>query len=726
MITIDNIIVNPKRRQGYISFNCPQCEKKDRAFKYDNSPIAKCNRASCGWTMNLAAYQKEDKSFKEFKKTLDTYQDYQEEDTSTDRTNRAKCALGYSASNVDSYLQMRILRHIPGVTMQDLLDQKIFGLSSMVRESSARKWDRQNYRLFTPLYSMDSRKILSGQHRYTGLGAPPLKRDGTSFPKNVSMRGNYGRYGVTFGSLRKALLKADLMEMPTIYLVEGDTDYITARAMGLETTVGVPGAAQAKKVIKYLNSIDWHGKVVLVLDQDEAGRKATEEAINFATIHCEERMLVADSSPGKEGYDLNDSLKDFGYGFTLKMVLNERRRANLSDQQVKIFETEHYQRISRAGLFVQKNPIKKIHKERLENTIKITGDKKSPIKKFRRVSHCGTLMQTEVSYCGDQVEVGPTVKKRCSSRWCDHCRVIQWNYSISKQLMDTWPERLCVGEHEFEGVEGLKRLKKSILSALNIPAEASQGQTFDNIHVHANILTSKLVIVADPRDISAVGMQSLCPISTSRDLALRDYLKPAYLSPIDYLKEKVEDPDWNLQQDEFLSSKTKLFHSRAGLPWPTREQISDDVSGFFEELNKKEEEDAGEGVGKEEKLSFLVSFARRSSGKMSIMSVSQRSFSFDGLSQALMFDSDIATNPTDPTINYLQEPSLCPKNVEDIIRDFIEIGQRIPLEKADYELHSPWSNKEVEEVETNIRYMNNEQREAHWLEMNAEWYGPIK
>jgi hypothetical protein len=91
----------------------------------------------------------------------------------------------------------------------------------------------------------------------------------------------------------------------TIFLVEGESDAITARSLGLNA-VSVPGANGWKK--KWVEAF-WGLRVVLMFDHDEPGRKLTDRvAADLTERGIEVRVidLATVNESGEPGFDVGD------------------------------------------------------------------------------------------------------------------------------------------------------------------------------------------------------------------------------------------------------------------------------------------------------------------------------------------------------------------------------------------------------------------------------------
>ena len=706
-----DIIRNKQQCQEYILFDCPKCGAKRKAYKYDNSNWARCNKGSCDWTHNFAVEKK-------FKKILN-FIPIQKFDDVKDRTKSTKEALGKVVSQTEVYLNGRI----PGCDVEELAKQKIIGVSSYVKEGASKRWDRLNYRLFTPLLNISSGKVITGQHRYTGLGSPPLDKKGDPRPKNVSMSGSYGS-GVTFGSLPLAIRCAASMSMPTIYITEGDMDFLTMRSIGFKTCVSVPGAAQAKKIGVFLKDQGWCGKIVCCLDNDAAGSKATKDFLSGLDGYGD--IVVEDASPGLEGHDITDYNKKFGQEFTQRMVENGDVIYNKSGMNLEFLENEKIQQVFSDGIWSKKLQCPSAVNNRVKNVVDLTGGKSSPIKKLIRSINCGQIKQTELFYDVDGPHLENFIKKRCQSKWCPHCRSVQWNFSIAPSLLENWPDRIMVGQYSFDDYEDFAKKKQLILSGfrpsteMRIQSESDLDGLGKSLCLLVNVIEKKLLIFVDADNLDSMtqGVYGFNPVTMEKKDALRNHVLPAYNSPIEYMIEKCSDPSYPIHEDPWIYKKTKSVISRSGMPWPSQDQIRSDVSVFFKELREKEVE---EPTDSEENQRFVINYTKEDA--LNIISVSQRSFSYKSLSDSIMWNESIKTNPVDPTINYIAHPNSCPKDIDHVLKDFIELHERIPIDHATYSIHLRSKKKKQQKK---LIEMSEREYKDYLLWLNEREFNPTK
>jgi hypothetical protein len=149
---------------------------------------------------------------------------------------------------------------------------------------------RAGYALGSPLYSIEEPGVVSSaQMRWVGIG-PDNPPPG---PKTRSLSGSPGgRFGATFGRLDQALEAARLYGR--LVIAEGDIDFLTVRLSSIPYSVGINGVGRAAHVLRYLISISWKGRLILALDNDDAGRGAIE--------NC--RRILVDAGEKGDGIEL--------------------------------------------------------------------------------------------------------------------------------------------------------------------------------------------------------------------------------------------------------------------------------------------------------------------------------------------------------------------------------------------------------------------------------------
>ncbi|MBT6199446.1 MAG: hypothetical protein HOI21_02780 [Bacteroidetes Order II. Incertae sedis bacterium] len=160
---------------------------------------------------------------------------------------------------------------------------------------------KRGHQLMLPMRSLEEpEKISSAQYRWT--------REAPAKKKTLLHHGSSGgQFGAVFGNVQEALNGAAVVGH--LVITEGDFDTLTLAAMGSEYHIGIAGAARLPKIIKFLRSIFYQGKVIACVDRDPTGESVLARAYKEAKGSGIE---LYDGRPPVEGQDINDVFSVLG------------------------------------------------------------------------------------------------------------------------------------------------------------------------------------------------------------------------------------------------------------------------------------------------------------------------------------------------------------------------------------------------------------------------------
>lgn len=205
-----------------------------------------------------------------------------------------------------------LTKRIPGLLKEDIEGMVLegwIGSPSLAKDRSdqrgAYKTGKRGHELMLPMRSLeDSSKIAAAQYRWTREETPPNNK------KTLLHHGSAGgEFGAVFGDIQEAIKGAEAVGH--LVVTEGDMDTLTLAAMGVQYHVGIAGAARLPKVINYLKSISWTGKVIACVDRDQTGESVLSRAYQESKGSGIELL---DGRPAKIGQDINDLFNEAGGG----------------------------------------------------------------------------------------------------------------------------------------------------------------------------------------------------------------------------------------------------------------------------------------------------------------------------------------------------------------------------------------------------------------------------
>lgn len=589
----------------------------------------------------------------------------------------------------------------------------ITGLDDKLIEN---RW-KHGYNLATPLWNIPFGLMTNVQTRFnvpdgipnfTGKNGKPLKT------LSLKLKGGYGPGGATFGCLRNTLLdEAERVRkeggIPTLIVAEGDVDFLTILGSKLPNVVGIPGCGMAPHIINYLKEIKWRGNLILSLDGDDAGQKSVARALrNYSE---EDSFKVFNARFDK--YDINDIYNNLGGQEAVRRVMAYARPVVLPvEKRKKKPRPDDMKDLIKAGLYVPMRYMPSQMKERIRLTLKFSEEKnKSPISKLGRVANCSQVRETHMLYYhGNEFPTrGESRSRVAESGACIHCCISQWNSFLAKKLLNDWPEEMYCLTIPFEkgDVEGAKSLKKQILRDCTLPPEMREeyeARGFGkSLCVLIDVMRSHLVVLCGSENQNDTLIQVLRNYQRLEKRPTKDILKyfvmPAYLGYAEYVLESVSDITNNLVEDPILTTRFERYYSREGLKFPSQKEVREGVRAFVA-ANKEErrlEEEAEEKKRREElglenapepeknlKYKVVATYRHLGGAFKNMIGLSYQSLSYDNIVRRDIFGLPMNFDPRDnEACNFLENPELSPKPVDELINDFfwIEFGHPVELPK---------------------------------------------
>jgi hypothetical protein len=201
----------------------------------------------------------------------------------------------------------------------DVISKIGLGWSDLFDESATGKgWDARTLRGVGARANGDGRVTLGGV-RYL-----PSAGDGET--KTLAVK----------GSKRDLWPDPATIDAPTLYVVEGEPDAVSGAQLGLPT-VAVPGAGKWRPEWA-ARLAEGRGRVVVIADCDEPGRRAAQKWAAAIAEHCAD-VRVLDMGPGRtDGYDLGEFAKEATTDEEREQAADMVRRAASMAPKIEIRE----------------------------------------------------------------------------------------------------------------------------------------------------------------------------------------------------------------------------------------------------------------------------------------------------------------------------------------------------------------------------------------------------
>ena len=178
--------------------------------------------------------------------------------------------LGYSLAGYDA---LRTHFEGQGYTQDELI---AVGLLT-VNEEKGINYDRFRNRLMFPIWSKDGRVL--------GFGARTLDPDGVPKYLNSPQTSQFDKSALLYGL---HFAQRDIREARQVVVVEGYMDVIRAHEAGFRNVVAQMGTALTEPQLTLLKRVK---QIIIALDADEAGIKATERGLQVAGITLTRRDM---------------------------------------------------------------------------------------------------------------------------------------------------------------------------------------------------------------------------------------------------------------------------------------------------------------------------------------------------------------------------------------------------------------------------------------------------
>lgn len=601
----------------------------------------------------------------------------------------------YVPGSASSYLAKRL----PGCNITNLFRRKYIASSAYIGSdyvgSEAQFW--AGYTLFTPLYDLKTGLMISGQTRFTKNSAPipdryrleedpdtgdikygrfvldgeqgqvPYSYENGSQVKNMTLsKCKYSKSGVSFVSLDDAISKARRLvksgrhKYEVLYLTEGDIDTISLLALGYRNTIGVPGAAQAFKVVKELIRREWRGVIVACLDGDEAGEKAYHRMVKEAK---DSGIIIKDGRPFK-GKDINDLLVEYGPRAVEKHLNISLTKINpLQIKKAVLASDDHDEYLKRHDMYMIGRELPQAAVDKLIASIKLAGGKDSNISKLSRPLMCRRIIETIASYDEDyRCAFHTTKKKVAESTFCAHCAASQWNMYISKFLREKWAENLSYIMIPFDSqsLKDFKAVRSGIFKRCSAHWHQIKTEALDeDLFIIADFTKSCWIAVTTQTNKNGFVHSGLriygTVIDIKREELLAKFIGPAYMSRSEYFRNAVMTDGYSLTTDDFLTKKYESYKNRKGLPWPSTKNIRE---GVREEAQRRREivlkemskinDIANLTDDEQEGPKAVFSYIKKDGKVTDILSITPKSVSVKNLVNKAVFGEKIKFNPQDP------------------------------------------------------------------------------
>ena len=663
---------------------CPSCGQKT-LYSYKDSFTATCNRLNnCGFKSKLRGLPGVSKPFRHDPRQY-TLQ------LKIDQIKRRKArrpkqeiipvhkeisnCLGKIEAQAVAYLEYRL----PNINVKEkIFQRKIAGVTRRmedIHDNNPRWLDKKGYKLLVPLYNIKSGQIVSAQTRFCLFTEDPSLSANGKFIKTRSLKCcPYGEGGATFGSLEKAIEKSHEIaaiagQIPTLIIAEGDIDYLTLRACGYDNVVGVPGAAQAKNVIRHLQDIEWSGVVIMSLDGDNAGNKSLKEV---KKIIEGKKILICNART--DDTDINDIYKQWGQVEAVRRVIYYAQPTRNRSRSANTEENKNFRKLIRHGLWATPDAMPKFAKDRYRVLIK--HDSKCIKKSIGRAVNCQEVKEVEIFYKDGTMPIKAGIRTRVAETpTCNHCAAVQWNLVIGNYLLDNWPPRLHYARFPFPpgDLDEATRIKSEIhditrLSKRQVTRDRSGGKSLFTI---IDFTSSNVIAICGSSNRNDIVMTTLRAAerveSGSKEQVLREIVLPAYLSYSQYISEMAQDFGHVLITDPILITKFKRYGYRKELSWPKMEDVKKEVR----QIRALQAEALKDEVGLGEGYSVFVTFRERLGIFKKLIGLSWKSLSFDNITASDIYGLPMKFDPGDPQAgNFLDSPRLAPKPIDEIINDF--------------------------------------------------------
>jgi hypothetical protein len=592
--------LEPRERNDKVIFNCPDCGGRRKAFvKLEKTGKGgnlrpnywgdwKCNRGSCGASGSLL-----DPSSQSTQRTTSRRQPTLKTRPRVDNTKSISKGLGSLSPAAHRYLSGRLR----GLSVSLLEDSKLVGDPSRIGHDSAKDYQEWGYELLVPLHGIrEPSKIASAQCRFTGTKNPENKI--------LSLKGNYPTGGVTFGRLDHALEAAN--NAGRLIIAEGLIDFLTLRALGLKNVVGVPGCAQADKVIKHLGSQGWAGDVVLSLDGDEAGAIAVAGAVKAASPFAAIKLFNGRPSAG----DINDVMLAAGKEAVLALLASAQPiTAKTPTLDLQSYKPERLSFEARARA----------------RELRIRHDKGTALRGVGRVGVCGLYLyivdKDKVKAGVFSRKAGQTIAALCDSRACVICRFSRWE-TLRLEAEEKWPAQLLkISIPLTENTPEAATKERGRLSRRTAVARTEEKSGYMSL---VDPLTGMLSVLVDPADSKLVDRLKYFyedEVTTiKRDEALDTVLFPAFLGfPLRIAEMlKQENGVEAIEEDAWCKTRARSWSF-------TKDAMSLKLSAnskLEEEDNKKRQAKAEENREPLDKDEFeIFSYVRADSSELSAVTL---------------------------------------------------------------------------------------------------------
>lgn len=645
--------LNPRLRFGRWEFDCPLCGHPKRAWS--KGAWWKCNReGSCSGEGSTADLWEGSNNAPRRRSAPDR----DEKKRTQLESGELQKALYKLGAGADAWLRSRL----PGIDIEILRRRGLVGNPRDLPLKWAFHRQRQGWELFCPLFSVDNAgRICSGQVRWTRKKEPPEKRQ-----KSLTLPGHpYGEFGATFGRLDQAINAAGVAG--ELLVVEGMPDFLTIAGMGKRNAVGIPGAASATLIARYLAKHGWEGRLTLCLDPDNAGEKYTHKAAaEFAGVDTVEVAAVR----WPKAQDLNDVYRDKGSGavnfhLAAATVIKSARAANPADK--RRWEREEKKReLQELGLWVWPRYPTKGARDRMA-AVAIAAAKKSPVRRVMRVAQCCVFREAELAYDENRQAALKRVRTRIAeSPGCHHCASAAWNRVVAPHLLKEWPSQLLVGTARFPRGD-LARANE--LRSLGV--ELTRGD--DGTKSFATFVDperSRVVFILGPETQHTGAMARIRALAnfklTSRKVTLRTFIKPAYLGWAEYVLNVCQDENRDPSKDPFIGKQFKRYMAREGLPMPGDTRCREMMRG--DKDPEPEEPEVPLGI-----ISLFVTYNRFDRRALAI---TLRPLAFKNVVRAVSLEH-MQFKPLEEG-NLLDRPDLSPIPIEDVLEDLARLeGSRL-------------------------------------------------